>query len=180
MIRIPRGRQGSGTGYEEVPRYRRLIKDIRREHLKKRLPSYSVSTRIFPDLTCSFSVRTLISWDQYHRNHYATHPTTLPNAPKPIPSDETFFDLGGHSILATRLIFEIRKLFVVDAPLGLIFEQPTITGPVEAVDALRTGDLGLAYKAPAATPIDGLLTAPGATGFLGAFVLHNLLSRNGK
>ncbi len=41
----------------------------------------------------------------------------LPNAPHPLPLQESFFDLGGHSILATRLIFEIRKTFVVDAPL---------------------------------------------------------------
>src|SRR5277367_1109866 len=29
----------------------------------------------------------------------------LPNPPGVIPLDESFFDLGGHSILATRLIF---------------------------------------------------------------------------
>ena len=141
----------------------------------------------------------------------------LPNAPQPIPADESFFDLGGHSILATRLIFEIRKVFVVEAPLGLIFEQPTIAGLVEAVDALRNGDLGFAYKNPAATSVAGAGPADtkkaaveygedylalldklqasypalpagfdagpvtvfltGATGFLGAFVLHDLLSR---
>ena len=61
----------------------------------------------------------------------------LPNAPQPVPVDENFFDLGGHSILATRLVFEIRKAFAVDAPLGLIFEQPTIEGLVGAIEALR-------------------------------------------
>lgn len=40
----------------------------------------------------------------------------LPSSPSSIPIDESFFDLGGHSILATRLIFELRKTFVVDAP----------------------------------------------------------------
>lgn len=70
----------------------------------------------------------------------------LPNAPSPIPLIESFFDLGGHSILATRLIFEIRKVFVVNAPLGLIFEQPTIAGLVAAVDSLRNADLGLNYQ----------------------------------
>ena len=135
----------------------------------------------------------------------------LPNAPQPIPLDESFFDLGGHSILATRLIFDIRKTFVVDAPLGLVFDQPTIKGLVNAVDALRTADLGLeSTTAPGAIsekkqgpvqygqdyldllsrlkqsypplptyiseqPLTIFLT--GATGFLGAFVLHNLLSR---
>ena len=85
----------------------------------------------------------------------------MPNAPNPIPLDESFFDLGGHSILATRLIFEIRKVFVVNAPLGLIFEQPTIAGLVAAVEALRNADLGLAYEptimAAGASTIDGQL-----------------------
>jgi L-aminoadipate-semialdehyde dehydrogenase len=67
----------------------------------------------------------------------------LPSAPSPIPIDENFFDLGGHSILATRLIFEIRKTFVVNAPLGLIFDKPTIVGLSLAIDSLRNADLGL-------------------------------------
>jgi len=147
----------------------------------------------------------------------------LPNAPQPIPTDESFFDLGGHSILATRLIFEIRKVFVIEAPLGLIFEKPTIAGLVQAVDTLRNADLGFADKAPSTAgglpggqevgkkpasphveygqdyvalleklqpsypplpadfnehPITVFLT--GATGFLGAFVLNDLLSRNDR
>ncbi len=67
----------------------------------------------------------------------------LPSAPSPIPLDESFFDLGGHSILATRLIFEIRKTFVVNAPLDLIFDKPTISGLSVAIDSLRNADLGL-------------------------------------
>ena len=143
--------------------------------------------------------------------------TILPHAPKSLPTDESFFDLGGHSILATRLIFEIRKIFAVDAPLGLIFEKPTISGLVSAVDALRNADF-IGYKesvaagsltseskksAPSAVeygqdyinlleklqpsypsiptnyydyPLTVFLT--GATGFLGAFILHDLLSRH--
>jgi L-aminoadipate-semialdehyde dehydrogenase len=147
----------------------------------------------------------------------------LPNAPSPIPLDESFFDLGGHSILATRLIFEIRKVFVVDAPLGLIFEQPTIGGLVAAVETLRNADLGLATLAVSAGPPLGVpagevpkkaaalleygqdyvnlleklkpsypslphdfyerpvtVFLTGATGFLGAFVLKDLLSREGR
>jgi len=67
----------------------------------------------------------------------------LPSAPSPIPLDESFFDIGGHSILATRLIFEIRKTFVVNAPLDLIFNNPTISGLAMAIDTLRNADLGL-------------------------------------
>ena len=71
----------------------------------------------------------------------------LPNAPAPIPLDENFFDLGGHSILATRLIFEIRKTFVIEAPLGLVFDHPTVAGQAAQVDILKDTDLGLDYKA---------------------------------
>ena len=67
----------------------------------------------------------------------------LPTSPSPIPLDESFFDLGGHSILATRLIFEIRKTFVVNAPLDLIFDKPTISALSTAIDSLRNADLGL-------------------------------------
>ncbi|SJL12949.1 uncharacterized protein ARMOST_16384 [Armillaria ostoyae] len=64
----------------------------------------------------------------------------LPNAPHPLLLEESFSDLGGHSVLATRLIFEIHKSFVVGASLGLIFDEPTISGLVKAVEALRNAD----------------------------------------
>ena len=140
----------------------------------------------------------------------------LPGAPQPIPLDESFFDLGGHSILATRLIFEIRKVFLVNAPLDLIFEQPTISGLARAIDVLRNADLGLVKEAAAGRgaplspakaaveygeDLDKLLPRlkgsypslpadygtrqlvvflTGATGFLGAFVLRDLLGRKDR
>ncbi|KAF8180379.1 alpha-aminoadipate reductase Lys1p [Pholiota molesta] len=153
-----------------MKRYRRLIKDIR-EHLKKKLPSYSIPTLFVPLSRMPLNPNGKIDKPALPFPDTAQASPTeitmqniwaaiLPNAPKPIPSDESFFDLGGHSILATRLIFEIRKMFVIDAPLGLIFEQPTIAGLVEAVDALRNGDLGFVYKKPAAQ----VANAPGADG----------------
>jgi L-aminoadipate-semialdehyde dehydrogenase len=74
----------------------------------------------------------------------------LPNAPNPIPLLENFFDLGGHSILATRLIFEIRKAFIIEAPLGLVFDHPTVAGQAAQVDFLKDTDLGMDYKSPQA------------------------------
>jgi len=67
----------------------------------------------------------------------------LPSAPSLIPVEENFFDLGGHSILATRLTFELRKKFVIDIPLSLIFDRPTLRSQAAAIDALRIADLGL-------------------------------------
>ncbi|KAK0433361.1 male sterility protein-domain-containing protein [Armillaria borealis] len=125
----------------------------------------------------------------------------LPNAPHPLPLEESFFDLGGHSILATRLIFEICKRFVVGALLGTIFGEPTISGlepitprqndflvpqrkTVTAIEYGKDYDELLPKLHEAYTPLPSdFATKPitiflnGATGFLGAFVLRNLLLR---
>jgi len=85
----------------------------------------------------------------------------LPSVPSPIPLDESFFDLGGHSILATRLIFEIRKTFVVNAPLGLIFDNPTIAGLSMAIDSLHTADLGLTSSMDLVAPNDTQVSLTG-------------------
>jgi L-aminoadipate-semialdehyde dehydrogenase len=134
----------------------------------------------------------------------------LTNPPTPMPIDENFFDIGGHSILATRLIFEIRKTFAVEAPLNLIFEHPTISGLASAVDALKSDDLGFSSAVPASVkpavaknendyaadyealassnlrasyePINSaelsaklVVFLTGGTGFLGSFILAQLL-----
>ena len=91
----------------------------------------------------------------------------LPSAPPQIPLDESFFDLGGHSILATRLIFEIRKAFATNAPLGLVFTQPTIRALARAMDELRGSDFGLANGQAAKTSLLGANT-PAANGKLAA------------
>src|ERR1051326_6694984 len=41
---------------------------------------------------------------------------------------ENFFDLGGHSLSATRLIARLRSAFCIEFPLRSIFQDPTIAG----------------------------------------------------
>ena len=41
---------------------------------------------------------------------------------------EAFFDLGGHSLLMTRVISRVREAFNVELPLRRFFESPTIAG----------------------------------------------------
>lgn len=41
---------------------------------------------------------------------------------------DNFFDLGGHSMMATRVISRLRQIFQVDIPLRSLFEAPTIEG----------------------------------------------------
>jgi acyl transferase domain-containing protein/thioesterase domain-containing protein/acyl carrier protein len=40
--------------------------------------------------------------------------------------EDSFFDLGGHSLIAVRLFAMVRKAFQVDLPISVLFEAPTI------------------------------------------------------
>ncbi|ODQ67735.1 L-aminoadipate-semialdehyde dehydrogenase [Nadsonia fulvescens var. elongata DSM 6958] len=218
-------------------KYRRLIKDIK-DYLRKKLPSYAVPTVIvplvkmplnpngkfdkpalpFPDTAQLAAVAQRVKPE----NDDAFTPiqsqvrdiwlNILPQRPASVGLQDSFFDLGGHSILATRMIFEIRKQLVVDIPLGLIFKHPTIAGfsseierlkgndnqivqdsqnPEESVDAvvdyakdaqdiiasdlLSKSFLSLENPLDKSKMITVLLT--GATGFLGSYILRDILSR---
>jgi acyl carrier protein len=39
---------------------------------------------------------------------------------------DNFFDLGGHSLAATRIVSQVIKHFQVDLPLKSLFESPTV------------------------------------------------------
>ncbi|GAA6056919.1 hypothetical protein JCM3770_001323 [Rhodotorula araucariae] len=220
-------------------RYRKLIKSIR-EYLKTKLPSYSVPSVIvplarmplnpngkvdkpalpFPDTVAaaaasvagpSASAGAAQKLTPSEQTIHDIWQRLLPSPPPEISLDESFFDLGGHSILATRLIFELRKSLAPGAPLGLVFDFPTIRSLARELDSLRDSDLGFAsgekrpaaqggmgaaaddeyaddaeelvkslraaYEKPAASDADKVVFLTGATGFLGAFILRDLLDR---
>ncbi|MGE0862777.1 MAG: non-ribosomal peptide synthase/polyketide synthase, partial [Vicinamibacterales bacterium] len=50
-----------------------------------------------------------------------------------------FFDLGGHSLVAARLVARIRERLGVEAPLRLVFEQPVLHEQAAAIEQYRTG-----------------------------------------
>ena len=139
----------------------------------------------------------------------------LPHAAESLSAEDNFFDLGGHSILATRMIFEVRKRFVTDIPLGVIFKHPTIGALATQIERMRAGgsrdlaiqDLGqeavcededkaVEYAADAKEVCETLLAKSfpsvkeadvaggltvfltGATGFLGAYLIEELMNRS--
>ena len=213
-----------------VKRYHRLIRDIR-DYLKKKLPSYAVPAVYFPlrklplnpngkidkpalpfpDTSLAAAPQTGSQGDMTptQKSIHDIWLRLLPSPPPAIGLDENFFDMGGHSILATRLIFEIRKAFVVNAPLGLVFDKPTIEGQANEVETLL--DSNLVTDPSPAHPSEGSETAyaddveklskdlptfsplpatfgnepitvflTGATGYLGAFIIRSLFDCNVK
>ncbi|KXS19367.1 large subunit of L-aminoadipate-semialdehyde dehydrogenase [Gonapodya prolifera JEL478] len=61
----------------------------------------------------------------------------------PIAITDNFFDVGGHSILATRLVFELRKAMGVELGLGVVFREPTIEGMAREIERLRSTDFNI-------------------------------------
>jgi amino acid adenylation domain-containing protein len=51
--------------------------------------------------------------------------------------DQDFFDVGGHSVLAMRIIAEVNSLFGVDVSVRVLFETPTIEAISSQVDRLK-------------------------------------------
>ncbi|QOU18265.1 hypothetical protein BRETT_005327 [Brettanomyces bruxellensis] len=224
--------------------YRPLIEALR-AHLQKRLANYAVPTLIIPMARLQLNpngkidkqklpypsqeqlaqVAKLVEQDQKEAAEFTADEAqirdlwldVLPNRPAAVYPDDSFFDLGGHSILATRMIFALRKKLGVQVPLGAIFHHPTISRFAAEVSRLRAeqqpgtdrqgadehpadsadsgapdyyGDaVNLAktmlmpayatrYTLDKTQPINVFLT--GCTGFLGPFIIRELLSRVGK
>ncbi|MFW5415836.1 amino acid adenylation domain-containing protein [Nocardiopsis sp. CNT-189] len=122
---------------------------------------------------------------------------------RPGPDDD-FFRSGGDSLLASEVVVRLRAMFGIDAGHGsrlirALLDRPTPAGLAAAVDGVRGAPAGgaepgpvdfaaeaeLGFTLPPASgppprphaPEDVLLT--GATGFVGAFLLHRLLTRTG-
>ncbi len=113
---------------------------------------------------------------------------------------DNFFELGGHSLLTAQLLATMKADLHIEVPLFYLFKDPTISGLVTALNVIQTlteagalEDLNTVdleaeavldstiYPENGAridcvgTPNGVFLT--GATGFLGAFLLSDLLQQ---
>lgn len=121
---------------------------------------------------------------------------TLKTSPSNISPEHNFFDLGGHSLSLADLASRLTRNFGFRIPLQRLVDPPTLNGHLETVRAVRDGqmaavqaDLPAVLRAdsvldkdivPSKTTICALNKADtvlltGATGFLGAFLLNDLL-----
>ncbi|KIW99876.1 uncharacterized protein Z518_10804 [Rhinocladiella mackenziei CBS 650.93] len=121
---------------------------------------------------------------------------TLKTFPGNITPAHNFFDLGGHSLSLADLAARLSRNFGVRIPLARLVDPATLSGHLETVRAVRDGhtaavqaDLPAVLRADSTLdeeikpsgatiyPVSKANTVflTGATGFLGAFLLNDLL-----
>ncbi len=112
---------------------------------------------------------------------------------------DNFFELGGHSILAVQMLTKVQETFKVELPLLSLFQTPTVAGFAQAINVAQSSGSAIAIDNITATDLyaeavldqtirpNPISIKPvtearrifltGATGFIGAFLLHELLQQ---
>ncbi|KAM5446363.1 large subunit of alpha-aminoadipate reductase [Microsporum audouinii] len=220
----------------------RPLRDDAREYLRGKLASYAVPTVIiplrrmplnpngkidkpalpFPD-TAELSAAAprrrssvLQELSDTEQEVAKTWAKLLPNiTARMIGPNDSFFDLGGHSILAQQMFFELRRKWrSVDISMSAIFRNPTLRGFCNEISRIQDNHsltdgsqnqgaeatqvekavsdeysrdakelvaklpTQFAASAESALKEGSTIFLTGATGFLGAYILRDLLSRS--
>ncbi|KAE8148773.1 hypothetical protein BDV25DRAFT_12114 [Aspergillus avenaceus] len=231
----------SAEGMVGMLRRFRPLRDDARELLRSKLPTYAVPTVFiplkrmplnpngkidkpalpFPD-TAELSAAAprhqpsaLQSLSETEQSLSQIWAKRIPNVTSDmIGPDDSFFDLGGHSILAQQMFFDLRRKWRgVDISMNAIFRSPTLRGFAAEIDRLLNLDSLTASDDTTTTETSAAASAPddeyskdarklvdvlpttfpertesilsgeptifltGATGFLGAHILRDLLTR---
>ncbi|KAG9235111.1 hypothetical protein BJ875DRAFT_281560 [Amylocarpus encephaloides] len=123
-----------------------------------------------------------------------------------ISPDDSFFNIGGHSILAQRMLFKInQKWSSISISMSVIFQSPTLKGFASQIEKrISSSNNGVAHEevevvedyagdaralattlpqsfpsseSPLSTSTSITVFLTGATGFLGSYILRDLLTR---
>ncbi|ELT91031.1 hypothetical protein CAPTEDRAFT_168750 [Capitella teleta] len=112
---------------------------------------------------------------------------------KSVDIHESFFDLGGHSLLATKLLSRVRSEFNVELAVHDLFIHSSVSAMAKVIDSHAAGNANnLVSPVPTVDLLKEVATfwrgmqygkqwnkaqvlLTGATGFLGAFLLRDLL-----
>ncbi|OAA45400.1 L-aminoadipate-semialdehyde dehydrogenase large subunit [Metarhizium rileyi] len=219
-----------GSSVVYLKRFRRIQAEAR-EHLKTRLAAHSVPSVYivlqklplnpngkvdspnlpFPDAATMIedaSEEDLKSWEKLSETEKtiaSQWSVLIPSLnAKTVKRESSFFDCGGHSLLAQQLVLEIRKSLGVDITIGVLYANPNLGALSTQVDRVRSGQAAVTNEAADtsyAESLDELLTAldakyqgadpnalnpssgatffiTGATGFLGAYLVKDILDRD--
>lgn len=107
--------------------------------------------------------------------------------------DDNFFELGGHSLLAVKLLSKLRDSFKTDLALRSLFDRPTIATQADLLTSdspeaheeinfeteavLESGIQPDTLAAQFNSDCAKVIFLTGATGFLGAFLIHELANQ---
>ncbi|KAI5467050.1 L-aminoadipate-semialdehyde dehydrogenase [Mariannaea sp. PMI_226] len=127
---------------------------------------------------------------------------------KTVSPQNDFFELGGHSLLAQQMLLVVRKVLDVNISINTLYEHPSLAGFSAQIDKHlgKSGDVGESVEVQDpeyARSLDELLTQlpktyptaepatirakanptvflTGATGFLGAYLIKDILERTSR
>jgi non-ribosomal peptide synthetase component F len=124
-----------------------LNEETLKTFVRERLPEYMVPVRWIEleslPLTLNGKVDRRALPDPYANPAWASNGSEAPRTPveevladiwsrvlgiEKVSAFDDFFELGGQSLLATRVISEVREIFHLELPVRYLFETPTLSG----------------------------------------------------